>query len=117
MRLGYESEDGAQGDPQRDTENVGIGKRIAKQGLEAGASNGKRRANDNRQENTWQTDFDHDHGIVAGELAGLAEQNADQVMPKAVERNLDGAQPEGDDYHDKQNYGENAALEEQALPG
>src|SRR6266849_8077239 len=115
MWFDNQSEDGSEGRTAGDAKNVGIGKRVAEQSLKAGAGDGQRRADYNCKQNARQADFDHDHGVVAGELAGLAEQNANQVPPEAVERNRNGAEPECDDYHNEQNYSEDAALEEQAL--
>src|SRR6266478_1476547 len=79
VRLGNQSENGAKRGATGDAENVGIGEGIAEQGLEAGASDGKRGADYDGQKDARQANFDNDHAVIAGERAGLTQQDADEV--------------------------------------
>ena len=114
---GNQRQHGAQRGPAGGSENVRVREGITKQRLKRGARHGERRADDDGQENPRQADVVNDHVVVAGEFAGLAEQHVKKVEAEAVERNGNGAELQGDDHHDKEDDGENAATQNDALEG
>src|SRR4029077_15756736 len=102
MRFGDQGEDSPQGGANGNAENVGIGERVAEQGLKTGSGDGERRANNNGEENARQANIDHDHAVVAGDLSGLAKKSGNEVAAQAIKRNGDGAELERDNDHGKQ---------------
>jgi hypothetical protein len=117
MRFEDQGENSANRRATGNAEDVGIGERIAQQSLETRAGNGKRSAHEDGQKNPWQADIENDEAIFAGELAGLAKGNANQVVTEAVEGNGDSAHFESDDDNDEQDGGEDGAVQEQTAEG
>lgn len=114
MRLDDQSDDGADGSAAGNAENIGIRERIAKQGLKADAGDGERSPDKNAEKNARQTDIENNELIFAGELAGLAKEDAEEIAAQAVERDGDGAHFESDHHDDEKNRGEDPAISEQA---
>src|SRR5207245_4246113 len=101
MRLGDEGQDRPQGSSAGNTKHIRISKRVAKQGLKAGSSNGERGAHDYAKKNAGQTDIHDDQAVIAGDLAALPEKDAQQVAPEGVERNRNGAEFQSNDHDHK----------------
>src|ERR1700704_2934868 len=114
MRHEKQGQNGTKSSATGYSEDVRVGQWIAKQRLKAGASNGERCTDDNREKNAREANFDDDHAVVAGEGVGLVEQNADQITPETVQGNGNSAKLEGDYDYDEQNRGQQAALKEEA---
>src|ERR1700687_2499666 len=112
MGLGDERQDGAESGSAGDTENVGIGERIAKQRLKAGARNGERRANDDGEKDAGEADVNDDHAVIAGESAGLAQKDVDEIDAETVKGDLNRAELQGGNHDGEENDGENAAAQE-----
>jgi len=98
--------------PEENTEHVRIGQRIAKQSLEADASDGKRSPDEDSKQNARQADAEDNHAVVTGERTGAMKKEADEVLAEAVQRNLDCAEFHGHDNDSEKNESENCCSAE-----
>jgi hypothetical protein len=110
MSLGNYRQNRSDGGAAGNTQYVGIGEGIAEQRLEAGAGDRERGTDENGEENAGQTNVDHNHAVIAGEGAGLVEQNTDQVASKTVKGDGNGAKLKRHHYDNKKDSRQQAAL-------
>src|SRR5271167_2065179 len=114
MRLNNQGDDSANGRATRNAKNIRIRQRISQQRLKTGARNGKRCPNKNSKQNARQPDIENDELIFAGELAGLAKKDAEQIVAQAVERHGYSAELERYHHDEEENGRKNRAVREQA---
>ncbi len=113
MGFGDEREDGSEGRAAGYAKDVRVCKRIAQQGLKTGAGNGEGRSDKDAEDDARQTDVLNDQAVIAGDLAALAKDDAQQVTAKGIKRNRHGAELQGDDYDEKQNHQKDEALKKE----
>src|SRR6266851_3205281 len=114
MSLGNYCQNRSDGGAAGNTQDVGIGEGIAEQRLEAGTGDGERGANENGEENARKANVDHDHAVIAGEGAGLVEQDANQIAAETVKGDGNGTELERHHDDDKKDGSQQAALQEEA---
>ena len=117
MRLGDKTKDSRYGRSIGDAEDVRVSERIAQQRLEAGTGHGERCSDNDGENDAGKADILNDQAVVTGNLAALAEEHAQQVAPKRIERNRDSAEFQGEDDYEKQNHRQDEALEKEFAEG
>ena len=113
MGLGDECEDGPKSRAAGYAKDVGIRERVAQKSLETCARDGERCSDKDAEDDARQTDVLNDQAVIAGHLAALAEDNAEQIAPKRVKRNGHRAELQGDNDNEKQNDQKKKAVKQE----